>query len=182
MSKHLNTLIHYSPTHFLIELFHTNIKLYPLGKLPPNSSNATVTSGTFSFLLTAVLLPHASAPYNTVCTIIIPSYIQFFWLIPNPIMLSTHSRAPHVSYPSFILCTTTISLTPSAATLLNSYPHSLQNFYFCILYQTDSPLCTTSPQSLPLVWINQSYSNWAPVTSGVPQSRTIIYRSRYYFL
>ena len=72
-------------------------------------------SKTFTFLHSALLIPHASAPYNSVGTII-PSYRQFLDFIPNPLLLSTLFSAPHALYPSFILCTTSLSHPPSAAT------------------------------------------------------------------
>ena len=45
-------------------------------------------SRTFTFLLSALLIPHASAPYNAVGTIT-PSYRHFLALIPNPLLCST---------------------------------------------------------------------------------------------
>ena len=62
-------------------------------------------SRTFTFLLSALLMPHVSAPYNAVGTIT-PSFRHFLALIPNPLLLSTLFSAPHALYPSFILCTT----------------------------------------------------------------------------
>ena len=45
-------------------------------------------SRTFTFLLSALLIPHAYAPYNAVGTIT-PSYRQFLAFIPNPLLLRT---------------------------------------------------------------------------------------------
>ena len=58
---------------------------------------------TFTFLLSALLIPHASAPYNAVGTIT-PSYRHFLAFIPNPVLLRTLFRASQALYPSFILC------------------------------------------------------------------------------
>ena len=57
-------------------------------------------SRTFTFLLSALLIPLASALYNVVCTIT-PSYRYFSAFIPNPLWPSTVFSAPHALYPSF---------------------------------------------------------------------------------
>ena len=61
-------------------------------------------SRTFTFLLSALLIPHASAPYNAVGSIT-PSYRHFLSFIPNPLLLSTlfiiHS-VYHIPVPSSI--------------------------------------------------------------------------------
>ena len=72
-------------------------------------------SRTFTFLLSALLIPHASAPCNAVCSIT-PSYGHFLAVLPSPLLLSTLFSSPHALYPSFILCTTSISHPPPAAT------------------------------------------------------------------
>ena len=72
-----------------------------------------VISKTFTFLISALLIPRASAPYNAVGTIT-GSYRHFLAFIPNPLLLSTLFSAPHSLYPSFILCTTSLSHLPSA--------------------------------------------------------------------
>ena len=77
--------------------------------LQPNISN------TFTFLLSALLIPHGSAPYNAVGTIT-HSYRHFLAFIPSPLLLSFLFSAPHTLYPSFILCTTPLSHPQSAAT------------------------------------------------------------------
>ena len=73
------------------------------------------TSRRFNFLLSVLLIPHSSAPYNAVGTIT-PSYRYFMALTPSPLLLSTLFSAPHALYPSFILCTTPLSDPPSADT------------------------------------------------------------------
>ena len=67
----------------------------------------------FTFLLSALLIPHASAPYNAVGTIITPSYRHLLAFISYPLLLFS---APHALYPSFILCITSLSHPLSAAT------------------------------------------------------------------
>ena len=71
--------------------------------------------GTFTFLLSELLIPHASAPYNAVGTIT-HSYRHFFAFIPNPLLLRTLFSTSQTLYQSFILCTTSLSHPPSAAT------------------------------------------------------------------
>ena len=61
-----------------------------------------------------------SAPYNFVGTIT-PSYRHFLSFIPNPLLLRTLFSAPQALYPSFILCTTSLSHHPTAATCDPSY-------------------------------------------------------------
>ena len=68
---------------------------------------------TFTFLLSALLIPHASPPDNAVGRIT-PPHRHFLALIPSPLLLSTLFSAPHALYPSFILCTTFLSHPPSA--------------------------------------------------------------------
>ena len=72
-------------------------------------------SRTFTFLLSAFLIPHTSAPYNAVGTIT-PSYKHFLACIPNSLLLRTLFSALQALYPSFILRTTSLSHPPSAAT------------------------------------------------------------------
>ena len=72
-------------------------------------------SRTFTFLLSALLIPHASAPYNAVGKIT-PSYRHFLAFIPYPQLIRTLFRAPQALYPCFILCTTSFSHPHSAAT------------------------------------------------------------------
>ena len=55
---------------------------------------------TFTFLLSALLIPHASAPYSAVGTIT-PSYRHFLTFIPNPLLLRTLFSAPPSSIPLF---------------------------------------------------------------------------------
>ena len=62
-------------------------------------------SRTFTFLLSALLIPHASPPYNAVGTIT-HSYRHYFAFIHNPLLLRILFSAPQALYPSFILCTT----------------------------------------------------------------------------
>ena len=71
-------------------------------------------SRTFTFLLSALLVPQASAPYNGVGAIA-PSYRHFLAFTQNPLLLRTLFSAPHALYPWFILCTTSLSHPPSAA-------------------------------------------------------------------
>ena len=59
-------------------------------------------SRTFTFLLPALLIPHASAPYKAVGTIT-PSYKHFLAFIPNDLLLRTLFSALHAQYPSLIL-------------------------------------------------------------------------------
>ena len=68
-------------------------------------------SRTFTFRLLALLILHASAQYNAVGTIT-PSYIHFLAFISNPLLRSTLFNNPHALYPSFILCTTSLSHPP----------------------------------------------------------------------
>ena len=50
-------------------------------------------SRTFTFLLSALLIPHASAPYNAVGKIT-PSYRHFLAFIPNPLLFRTLFSSP----------------------------------------------------------------------------------------
>ena len=60
-------------------------------------------SRTFSFLLSPLLMPHASALYNAVGTIT-PSFRHFFSFIPNALLLSIFFCVPYTLYPhSFIV-------------------------------------------------------------------------------
>ena len=88
--------------------------LYPFTTLQPNFSKHFI-SWIFTFLLSALLISHAFAPYNAVGTIT-PSYRYFLAFIPYPQLLSILSRAPHALYPSFILRTKSLSHPPTAAT------------------------------------------------------------------
>ena len=87
----------YSPTPFLFQLSYAPLhsQLYPFATLQPNFSR------TFTFLLSALLIPHESDPYTAVGTIT-PSYRHFLAFIPNPLLLSTLFSAPHaLSGPRF---------------------------------------------------------------------------------
>ena len=53
----------------------------------------------FTFLLSALLMLHAYAPYNGVC-IITPSYRHFFPYIAYPLLISTKFSTPQALYPS----------------------------------------------------------------------------------
>ena len=92
-------------------------------------------SRTFTFLLSALFKPHASATYNAVGTIT-PSYRHFLGFIPSPLLLSTLFSDPHALYHSFILCATTLSHPPSAATCDPRYLK--QSTCSCVL--SDRPL------------------------------------------
>ena len=59
-------------------------------------------SRTFTFLLAALPIPHASALYNAVGTIT-ATYRHFLAFIPNPQLLSTHFSTPHALYHAFIV-------------------------------------------------------------------------------
>ena len=72
-------------------------------------------SSTFTFLSSALLIPHASAPYNPVGRIT-PSYRHLFAFISNPLLFSIFFSTPHDLNPSFTLRTTSLSQPPSAAT------------------------------------------------------------------
>ena len=77
----------YSLVLFLIELFYSTLTKL-LKKL--NFKN-------IHFPSLSLLIPHASAPYNAVCTITL-SYRHFFSFFPNPLLLST----PIAHSPRFI--------------------------------------------------------------------------------
>ena len=64
-------------------------------------------SRTSTFLLSALLIPHASAPHNAVGTIT-HSYRHFSDFILNPLLFSTLFSSPHALNPSFILYTTSL--------------------------------------------------------------------------
>ena len=75
---------------------HVLIPNYLLVTFQPNFSR------TFTFLLSAFLIPHASALHNAVGTIT-PSYRHFFPFIPNPLLFSTifsASQSPHYTLHS----------------------------------------------------------------------------------
>ena len=57
---------------------------------------------TYTFLLSALLIPHASAPYNAVGTIT-PSY-RYLAFIPSPILQSTLFSAPYAQYTIHSFC------------------------------------------------------------------------------
>ena len=83
---HLNTTCQISL--YLSFSMHLFIHNYPFVTLPPNFSRRFI-SRTFTFLFSALLIPHDSAPYNAIGTI---SYLyrHFFVFMPNPLQLSTH--------------------------------------------------------------------------------------------
>ena len=83
-------------------------------------------SRTFIFLISALLIPYASAPYDVVGTIT-PSYSPFLAFIPNPLLLSTFRSDPPALYPSFILCTTSLSHPQSSGDL---QPQVLKTIHF----------------------------------------------------
>ena len=64
----------------------------------------------FTFFLSALIIPHTSAPYSAVGTITY-SYIDISWHLSPVLYCSAHfSELPmHALYPSFILWTTSIS-------------------------------------------------------------------------
>ena len=66
-------------------------------------------------------MPHDSAPYNDVGTIT-PSYRHFLAFIPI-LYYSAHLSALPMLYTPFILCTTSLSHPPSAATCDPIYYH-----------------------------------------------------------
>ena len=102
-------------------------------------------SRTFTFLLSALLIPHGSALYTAVGTIT-PSHRHFSAFIPSPLLLGTLSSAPYALYPSFIRCTTSLSHPPSAAT--SGHRYLKQSAYF-----KSSPFSTTCIQS-PLPYLH----------------------------
>ena len=73
-----------------------------------NQTSKTLHLMNIHFLLSALLLPHDSAPYNAVDTIT-PSNRHFLDFIPNLLLLRALFSAPQALYPSFILCTTSVS-------------------------------------------------------------------------
>ena len=75
----------------------------------------------FTFLLSAHLIPHVSALYNTFGTITTSHRHFFLCIYPNPLMRSTLFSIPHALYKPFILCTTYISHPPSAPTYDRRY-------------------------------------------------------------
>ena len=70
-------------------------------------------SRTFTFLLSALLIPQASAPYNAVGTI--TSSYTLLRINPQS-SIARHTSQRHTLYPSFILCPTSLSHPPAAAT------------------------------------------------------------------
>ena len=60
-------------------------------------------SGTFPFLLSALLIPHASAPYNAFGTIT-SSYRHFLAFIQNPLLPSAHFSALPTLYTHHSFC------------------------------------------------------------------------------
>ena len=69
-------------------------------------------SRTLIFLLSALLIPHASAPYNAVGTIA-HSYWHFLAFIPNPLPYSAHISALPTLFTLYT--STSLSHPPSAA-------------------------------------------------------------------
>ena len=85
----------YSLTLFLFQLSSTSSFLTLSICDTPTKLLKHLISRTFTFLLSAILIPHVSAPYNAVGTIT-PSYRHFLAFIPNPLLLSTLFSAHHV--------------------------------------------------------------------------------------
>ena len=90
-----------SPTHlFIPKSIHSNLLKHFISR-------------TFTFLLSALLIPHESATYNAVGTIT-PSYTHFLAFIHNPLAKDTFQRSPssiplshsvyQISFTSSIVC------------------------------------------------------------------------------
>ena len=108
------------PFQILSDLLHLQLPFYSIYSCTSSfltlSIHDTLTkflklfiSRTFTFLLLALLIPNASAPYkyhwyNYSCI-----YRHFLAFISNPLLLNTLFSTPHVLYSSFILCTTSLS-------------------------------------------------------------------------
>ena len=56
-------------------------------------------SKTVTFILSALLIPHASAPYNAVCSITLSYRYCLAFILNLPVLLSTLFIAPHALYP-----------------------------------------------------------------------------------
>ena len=81
--------------------------------LQPNFSNTSPQEHSLSFA------QHFSYPMpllRTTPLVQLVLHIHFLAFIPSPLLLSILLSTPHTQYPSFILCTTTLSHPPSAAT------------------------------------------------------------------
>ena len=128
----------YSRTPFPFQLLRTSSFLTLSIRDTPTKFLKHFMSRTFTLLLSALLIPHASAPYNAVDTIT-PLNRHFLAYIPNPLLLRTLFSAPQALYPSFILCTTSISLPPSAATCDHRYLKQSTSRSACpILYKVSA--------------------------------------------
>ena len=80
----------------------------------PNQTSETLHLKNIHYPSLSTSHTHASAPYNAV-SIITSSYIHLL-TIPSPLLLSKLFSAHHALYPSFILCTTSLSHPTSAVT------------------------------------------------------------------
>ena len=109
-SNHLNTLWSalLPNSLFIPALLHKSSCLTVFIHDTPTKLLKHFISRTFAFFLPEFLIPHAYAPYNAIGTIT-PSYRHFLAFIPNPQLLITLFSTSQALYPSFILCTTSLS-------------------------------------------------------------------------
>ena len=109
--NHLNTLRSALPANsFYIPVLLPTSSFLTLSfvTVKSNFSNISSQEHWLSFYQHFSYMPHPSAPYNAVGTIT-PSYRHFLAFVPNLLLLRTLFSAPHALYPSFILCTRSIS-------------------------------------------------------------------------
>ena len=90
----------------------SSFQLYQFVSLQPNFSDTSSQKDLLSF---SQDFSYSMPPCNAVDTIT-PSYRHCFAFIPNNLMFITFFSTSHALYPSFILCTTSVSQPPSAAT------------------------------------------------------------------
>ena len=88
---------------FIPALLRTSSILTPSIRDTPTKLHKHFISRTFTFLLSTLLIPHASAPYNAGGTIT-PSFRQFLAFISSPLLLHTHFSAPPTLYTLHSFC------------------------------------------------------------------------------
>ena len=103
--NHLNTFLSALPANSLSVPVHLRTSSFPTPSIHDTLTKLfkRLISRTFTFLLSTLRIPHASAPYNAVGTIT-PSYRHFFKFIQNHLLFSTLLGAPHALYTPHSFC------------------------------------------------------------------------------
>ena len=133
-------------------------------------------SRTFTFLLSALLIPAWFCSAECIGTIT-HSYRHFLAFIPNPLLLSTLFSASHTLYPSFILCTTSLSHPPTAATYNPKYfkqSTSSNGSPFSITMHLTHISITWAPHNFTLTNIHSQLNSFVYSTKLTHQSTQLL--------